>query len=89
MKLSIGIAVAASGLFVASAQAQPMWRLPDHGPVPGQVDPNVRPYGPGTYSENGFTVYIPANCYVSREQVLIGGRLVWRPVKTCPSPGYR
>jgi hypothetical protein len=85
----VGIAVTSTLILVASAQAQPMWRLPDQGPVAGQVDPNIRPYGPGTYSENGFTVYIPANCYVSREQVLLSGRLVWRPIRTCPSPGYR
>lgn len=55
----------------------------------GHVDPMVRPYGPGAYSENGVHVYVPANCYVSREQVWRNGALMWRPVKTCPAPGYR
>ena len=64
------------------------WSTPPSVP-PGQVDPHIRPYGPGIYMENGVVVYAPANCYVSREQVLQNGALVWRPLRTCPSPGYR
>ncbi len=60
-----------------------------HGYGAGAVHPNYQPYGPGAYTENGSIVYVPQNCYVSREQVYRNGQLVWQPLKTCPSPGYR
>lgn len=82
-------ALAALFVCASAAQAQHWDRWSPPPPVPGQVDPNVRPYGPGAYMENGAIVYVPTNCYVSREQVLQNGRLVWRPLRTCPSPGYR
>ena len=53
------------------------------------VTPDAPTYGPGTYTENGFTVHVPRQCYVSREQVLQNGQLIWRPLVTCPFDDYR
>ena len=49
----------------------------------GELHPNLNPLGPGHYALNGHHVYAGPNCYVSREQVLVNGQLVWRPLSTC------
>ena len=89
MHIKIAGAAAAIALTTLPAAAWDRWSPPRPSTPPGQVGPQVRPYGPGAYMENGVVVYVPANCYVSREQVWSNGALVWRPIKTCPSPGYR
>ena len=58
-------------------------------PIPGRISPEGPQYGPGSYTENGVTVHAPRNCYVSREQRLQGGQLVWRPLVTCPYDDFR
>lgn len=73
---------AAFAAIAFSAQAQS--RAPN---LPPPVQENS--YGPRVVTENGFTVHVPRNCYVSREQVRQGGQLIWRPVVTCPYDDYR
>jgi len=71
--------------FVATAfSAQGQSRAPA---APPPVQENA--YGPRVVTENGFTVHVPRNCYVSREQVRQGGQLIWRPLVTCPYDDYR
>lgn len=82
----LALAIGASGATLAFS-AKP--RSTAHVEGVGGAHPNFRPFGPAYYYENGVYVDIPPNCYVSREQRLQDGRLVWRPIRTCPSPGYR
>ena len=72
-----GCAVAAVLACTAGAQAGGRYAYP------GELHPNYNPYGPGHYALNGHHVYAGPNCYLSREQVLVNGRLVWRPLSTC------
>ena len=55
----------------------------------GNLDPYRNPYGPGVFSEGGYSVNVPVNCTASREQVLTGGQLVWRPMAMCQYNGRR
>lgn len=88
MKMSFhSMAAAMSGLLalavVVPAQAQ------QRGASPERIGPGGSSYGPGVYTEGGVTVHVPRHCYVSREQVRIGGQLVWRPLVTCPYDEFR
>ncbi len=81
---SLGAALALATLaLIPAVQAQQRMAQPGH------TAPSGPTYGPGVYSENGYTVNVPRNCYVSREQVRVGGQLIWRPLVTCPYDDYR
>lgn len=85
-KIAFALPVAALALVAftigATAQQQQAQR---------NFDPRDRAgtYGPTVYSEGGRTVHVPRNCYASREQVRVGGQLIWRPLVTCPYDDYR
>lgn len=53
---------------------------------PHQAAPE--PYDPTAIGRSGasYDSGSPSDCYWSREQTYVGGRLVWRPLQVCPYP---
>lgn len=87
-KITLAFLSAASLLGAAgAASAQPYYDpydRPAYDYGPRYVDPDYQPWGPGYYAGARRGVSVPSGCYTSREQVRVNGRLVWRPVVTCP-----
>ena len=86
LQIVASAAIFGAGLGEATAQSN---KVRAAGSGATGTNPDTRSYGPGTYTEGGSSVTVPRQCYASREQRLEGGRLVWRPLVTCPFDDYR
>ena len=68
----------------ASAPAEAFWSRHNLRPFNPDASP-PQPYDPSSpaYGGTGATSGGPNDCYWSREQTFVGGRLVWRPLLMC------
>ncbi|MGE3245360.1 MAG: hypothetical protein AB7F96_08135 [Beijerinckiaceae bacterium] len=78
----LGVALFA-GAFAGPADA--FWGRRHHPAFNPDVNA-PQPYDPSSPGRLGTDGGNPSDCYWSREQTYVAGRLVWRPLQVCPYP---